>query len=547
MTLTEPQTWGALLKLAGKRESNEKRETPIYYDAFAMLISSVYGNTGYNINVTDMAYNMALNSFIRGGYEGENQRRKLMYFYMASNGFSRDEANDYINRCYNAISASNIEISRILRNLCTIYDYDVTRKYSIGDNEINETKTDYLNNIFNSAKLNYRLNQIHQIAKLTGKAMIRPRIRRKRLDFKILHSDTYLTTKDDYGTLTDVLIPFRTIIPGSEQSAQRFEHWNKNLLEILDEKGNPTQFIQQIGSYNTNSGKYIYKDIMFYKYEHGYNALPFIELNYDINDGDGSEANIDLWELCKRQLKWNMIDTMENENAVFSAFAMIYLTNFKTKEGGNVKLSPSKMFNFSVPEGEIEPDANMIEPTTHYDSFESWKRDLIKTDMKNMGLPTSLVTDNPGLAASGAALKQDRIELDEHRRIDVVLMKEYEQELIRQTLNIINKDIASPYKGKINYDLNNLNINIEYGKFNYYESNQEKVERLNYEKQKGVISPSKYYKEITGSNKEITDEDAIKIMKENIELFKQIGDTENENGRKETDNQSGDSGSAKPE
>lgn len=140
--------------------------------------------------------------------------------------------------------------------------------------------------------------------------------------------------------------------------------------------------------------------------------------------------------------------------------------------------------------------------------------------MKLLGLPTSLAENNPGLAASGEALKQDWRELYEARLIDMAELKQWDRDLIRLTATVLNTDIASEWRGKFKGE---YNISIDYGELQEFEAWADKSARLDKQKNDGTITVLSWYKAYTQDDSIATDEEAIQIIKDNLEMFNQLG------------------------
>jgi hypothetical protein len=147
----------------------------------------------------------------------------------------------------------------------------------------------------------------------------------------------------------------------------------------------------------------------------------------------------------------------------------------------------------------------------------------MKKVLKNLGLPTSLVEDNPGLAQSGVALQIDRMELNELRKEDIIKLRTIEDELIRKITKILNNDIASPYKGKFKGDY--------YTEIDYIEPSifLEPEKEFEYQKtifEYGITSPSQFLNRVLSNDTITSDEDAIKKIKENRIMLNELRETD---------------------
>ncbi len=511
---------------------NAYGKAPIYNDAFSSTVNSTWANlkvTALNDTIPDMCYNKLLSIFIRDGRDAVEGRQKALFSYLKASGFSCDKATDGINRHYASLPSDNLYIKRVMKNLCSNYINPPDREFLDikTKNPINNAKLiESLKTALDDARFDYLLNKIHQRGKYAGKCLAMPRIRRNKLSIQLLLPDAYNTVKDEYGEILEIYIPFYEVInkPGTDETetVQRFHYWNKEKYQVLDEYGDAVRFTMPISIFDTTLNDFtnkVYPEML--EFMHGYGTIPAVELNFDVNDGDGTEGNEDLYELMKAQLACNMLDYLAAENVIFSAISFWVFVNFNIGKE-NLPLSPGTALiqnNVVAQEGApMPPEADSISQTTYYDSIHDLKDKVMLQTMKNLGLPSSLLVENPGLA-SGEALKVDYRELELIRREDVTLLKPFEKELLDKLLIVANISDASPYKGQFN---TKIDYSIDYKELYSNEKTKEEVDLLEQKKGMGVISPLEYLRALKVDDNISTDEAAIEEINKNLEYFSQI-------------------------
>jgi hypothetical protein len=515
------------------------RKTPVYADAFSYDIRKNWQNLeimNLNNNVYDMSYNMSLAVFLRDGREAVEARQRLLFSFLKASGFAATKPTDGINRHYSSLPSDNSYIKRAVKNLCTNYmnppDREILNSSTlepIGDEFVN----DLINSLFSESSLDYALLKAHQKAKFTGEAAVHPRIRRGAVQLQILTPDQYQVVKDDYGEILEYYKPFHQVIPNpvnaTVQSALRFDYWDRDVYRLLDENGIPVPFLHEITHFDSETGTYSVKEqVELLELEHGYGRIPIEILSFDINDGDGTEGREDLYELLKAQLAANMLDYLARENVTYSAIALWVFINFGLGRE-NLPISPGTALisnNVQQDGSLMPPQTQTVSQETYYESIHSLKEKIMIQAMKNLGLPNSLVLDNPGLA-SGEAMKVDYRELENIRKEDTALLKPFEKRLLKLIIRIANTDPASPYMGLFS---GNYEFSIDYKELFNKETTKEEIEILNEKKRLGIISPLEYLRALKADDTISTDEQAIAEINRNLELFKQTGDNNDKAG-----------------
>ena len=471
-----------------------------YRNAFFPGMSQVWGNTIFKNEVEHLCFSNALASFLRNTMEGEMERRKLLYYYLSPN-FDTDSTDDILNEMAGVLPTDNLEVLRALRSICVIYNDQASREVKGKNNTL-------LLEILEKLSFDSIMQKIYRAAKLCGEVAVRPRFWNKEPQLYYLTPDKYRVKWDAYGQMTEFWAHFTK--EENLELRDYFHVWTKDAYKVKNTSQEDQEF------------EFNGKKLMVLKNPYG--RIPFEILTMGDRYTDNNENyGSNLWELCRAQLECNKLDLLSNENVIYNGFAVWLLlnTNLESNKENTVKFGPRKMISINglTDEDEI-PSIQAISPTPQYQELEALKSEKIKKVLKNHGLPNSWLTDNPGIPPSGAAMKADRIELEEIRREDINILKPFEKKLIALIAQVLNTDQASDYKGKFSEE---YEIQIDYAELSVVTEPKNELEYMNSLKSQGLITPLEYVKSLTGNENIKTDNDAITFINDNKELFAQTG------------------------
>lgn len=517
-----------------------KRTTTIYDSAFQAEYYAQYGGIKeIRDALDDLPYKRAISAFIqKGGKDAERDRRELLYQYLKSKGLRHDTEDSKINQQYNTLPNSNYETRRVIDNLCKVYTDEVTREYK----NVNKSVTKLINEITDEVSFNSKMQKIHEICKSNASCLVHPRVRNKKLDLQILRPEQYVTIKNDYGKLTDVYIHYTETIhdpSGYETKTEgRIKHWNDEYMTVYNTTGQIIPITRTIQVYNEQTESFQDVTLNEDRYEHGLGMIPFLEVSFTDNDGDGTEDGEDLYELILEQLFINMIDFLLTDNTIYTVMVWVAI-NLGLED--KAEFGPDRVIakdDVSAETGLAPPELFNVQANIEFEAFQDLKESRLKDIMKKLGLPTSIVTDNPGLASSGVAMKQDRIELEEIRQKDINKLRQFDKRIIKLLILFAHKDMSSKYKGEFSGIYDNttneieLDFSVDYADQGIHETPKEQIERLSFLAENGLISPTAYVKQLTGNSTLANDEQAIEYMINNKNYFKQIfnGDTNGQDG-----------------
>lgn len=497
--------------------------SPIYLKAFEEDINQIWNSLSeFQDTTTQMSYYRALSSFLRDGIDGDAQRRALMYYHLESLGFEVSASTATANRLFNSIPTGNLEFTRALNNIAQVYNNPPTRDFEIDNEDLKETLVQYLDD----SGYNTMLHNLHKTLKSCSKVAVRPLFKQGQLTYDILLPDEFQEIKDDSGRLLEIWIPFYegnyNAVDDSYTSELMFEVWTDETYRVTNNSGATQTSTIDVSVWN--GSEFVTEERTFEELDHGLGQVPYQVI--DIKDKD-------LFQAMRRQLDINFLDFCSNQDVVFSAFAQQYLVNFGKGASEKAVMSPGyKFFIDGITSEDVPPFAETVDTETFFEQFNEFKNQIIVDLYKALGLPGSIIDSNPGLAASGEALKADWREMLEKRQEDIVVLKIIDNSMVSLVAKIIDLDIGSPTPGIFNgnYD---VSMSINYQELQTFEDPNEKLERIESYRSKGLIDPLRYYFELTQDESVKTNEQAIEKINENLELFSQIttGNTENDGTR----------------
>jgi len=472
-----------------------------YENAFTVALNTIWGATEFKEEIKNLSYYRTLSCMLRDSEVGETARRDLLKAYMEPNFGT--ETNDTLNILYPILPSDNSYVKRAVKNLCQVYNEKPNREI-VGANE--ETLAD----IYNTIQFDYNLNKIHRILKLTNEIAITLRFINGIPKLHFITPDNYRLKLDDFGNPYEMWVPYTKII--NKQPKQFYKVWTFDKYKILDDK------LQQV--------KFNYNGKEFIEIPNPLGELPYSILSLDGDKDEQLEVyGGGLYELVKAQIQCNKLDFMVTENLDYNGFALWVMTNWDLKKS-NIKLKPGAILvaeGINQNDGIYPPSVETASPQSQYLDIEDLKSIKMKKVLKNLGLPTSLVEDNPGLAQSGVALQIDRMELNELRKEDIIKLRTIEDELIRKITKILNNDIASPYKGKFKGD---YYTEIDYIEPSIFLEPEKEFEHQRTLFEYGIISPSQFLNRVLSNDTITDDEEAIKKIKENRIMLNELRETD---------------------
>lgn len=470
-----------------------KDTTPIYVSAYGGEQYAVWGSIDeFNNQIDETCYYRALSSFIRNNSLGEDDRRKLLYSYMSCSGYAIDEADDPLNKMYPALSTNNMYLTRALNNLCVLYLDEPERIFE----EIQENKEIQIRDLLRNSKYNKFMLNLHRAFKLCGEVIARPLLIDNQLVHRFYTPDLYRYIYDELDRPLQLWIPFHQKIEGYKQPQVRFHVWDKDLYRRADARG---RFI-----------KFTYQNKEVFEYPHKYGRIPFVRLSVnELSDYIGGS----LWELAKAQLFCNKIDFSIDENVTYNGFSMFLFVNMDIRNN-RTKIGPGRALiqeKVMVGEGlEAAPYAETISPSPQYNEIDDLKQKYIRQTLKSLGLPTSVIDDQTQ-NISGAAIREDRRELENMRKEDIVEFNKFENEYINLMLQVMNTDLNAGFLP--------VKVNIDYQEQAVFTETKDEF-ALDYELYtKGLYKPMDFVKKWSGNDLITTDEEAIEFINMNKELI----------------------------
>lgn len=458
---------------------------PDHVRAFAPSFTAIWGTTKFANEVNNLAYFRAMTCFLGNEEEDIADRRKLVYSYL-QNDFASSEQADTINQLYNILPVEE-SVSRVLRNLCTLYNEAPNRKFD----------SDKVNEVYDKSGINSALLQAHRMAKFCNSCLVMPSVRDGKIEFDIYPPDLFRVETDpkDFKKITEIWVPISTMDAAGDVTYS-FKVWTNELYWNADIEGKTIEGTEEPNRYG---------------------RIPAVVLQF--NHSRTNFYGGGLWELVLATLDDNKLCFLVNNDVVYSSFSIWVATNFDAKT--DLRLAPNKLLRITgAKQGEGESVPAQIESIHGQGSFtqiEELRDSRQRRAMRKLGLPESLVSSNPGLAASGVSMQVDRLELQERRKEDITVMSKFERDFYPILAAVVNRDLGIGLP-------ENSNVGIDYVEQSEYIDPAVKSATIKEQFEAGIIGAKDYLSNFTKNEMVTTDEEAINYMVNNLTLYKRLKD-----------------------
>jgi len=484
--------------------------TEAFVRAFSDEFFGIWGSTPFGNNEDELrsfCYFAACTCWLDSAPDDISSRRELMYRYLESD-FSTANEDDTINELYQVLPVEE-SITRILRNLCNLYNKPARRKFGAKEKEFAA--------LYDECQIDAAMRTAHVTARLTNNALIMPQVRNYRLEIDVLPPDLYrvVTDERDFRQVKELWIPI------SRKRGTVFHVWSKETYRKVEADG---------------------KEISIEPNRYGRIPGVFLQFKRSMTDYYGG-AFIDL---VFAALDSNKLKFMADNNVVYNGFAVWLAVNFGRNNTG-LNLSPNRVIrvdDVTVGEGQnVEPDLRSISPSANYLEIEELRDVRYQRVLRNCGLPLSLYSPNPGVA-SGTALFLERMELMEIRSIDLEMLRSAERQLLELVTLVSNTDNAT--------NLPETTIGVDYNDFEIIMEPEKGFALKKEQFEAGLIEAKDYVLSQTSNDLIDTNEKAIEFIKENLALVKEIkaengNEQQNPNSPTGNTHDAGGSGNTTPE
>lgn len=462
--------------------------------------------------IKNMCYHRSLSLMLKDNETGETARRQMLYYYLSpywTQTYESGAVTSVLDEVFSALSSDNTYLTRALKNICTLYDNPPLR-------EIKGKNDEKIKEVLTESNFDDFLGKMYLILKFTNQVLYRPVFNlvngEKLLRHKLYTADRYRCIYDSYGNITEIWIPKVEIV--NDRITDVIYIWTAETIKKVDSNGKALLIDGQAIAPNP------------------YGKIPFLELKIDnIEDDKGEVVGGTYYELLKAQLDCNAIDIDINQSLIYDSFPIKTFINYGIKNTDEIVVSPGRVYvkDFNEQLGESAPFIAETGGADNYLSLFELKLNRIKQALKNMGLPSSVIEDNPGIPESGVAIKESQKETLQLRREDINSMKRVEKQVVKLIIELMNKDEASPLWNSLD-DFKNYEISINYQEievnkeFDVLKTEQDALLNL------GYISVLEHYQTLTGDN-EISDiKELIKLIEKNKKYLELLEGNKDDSG-----------------
>lgn len=456
-------------------------KNPDHVNAFSHGFTAIWGMTPFATEVNNLAYFRACTCFLGTTQDDLSYRRELMYAYL-KNTFATDKPDDTIRELYNVIPIEST-INRTLRVLCSLYSQAPNRKFEVENKQIEVA--------YNESNINTALRKAHKIARLCNTVLVMPVVRDFKIEFDVLPPDLFRVKTDpkDFKKIIELWIPICTIDKDG-QNVYSFKVWTEEFYSTYDSEGRET-------SQEPNKTK----------------TIPACLLQLDSSDTTDVYGGANI-ELLSAAIDSNKLKFLADSDVTYTAFSVWVATNFGKE---NIKIAPNRILKVdkvTTGEGlEVPPTLESIQGMSAFQQIDDFRLNRDKESMRNQGLPESMISANPGLAPSGAALKIDRMELMEIRAEDMDVFSRFENSLYTVMAKVVNYGLS--------YNLPEKNVvSVNYIEEQEYVDPKDALAEKQALLELGVIGLKDFLNYWQTNELITTDEQALAEMQKNLKLFK---------------------------
>lgn len=448
--------------------------------AFAAEFTAIWGGTQFQEEIDGLAYLRAMTCWLNSTYYDLESRREYMYRYLEGN-FSSKKTDDTINELYRLIPVEQ-GATRILRNLCILYNREPKRKIKTAAKEYEA--------LYTQAVVNSALRKAHELAKFTNNALIMPVVQNGKLEIDVFPADLYRvkSSEKNFRQIVELWIPITT------RGVTDFHVWSAEEYRRVD-----------------------YKGTIIKQEPNRYGRIPGVFLQFDRSTTDYYGSG--LFEIVFAILDSNKLKFLADNNVDYNGFSVWLAINFGAQ--ADLRLSPNRVLRAdNVTSGEampIEPDLRPVSPDEKYLGIEELRDVRYRRALRELGLPASLYDSNPGLVASGVAMLLERQELLEIRAKDIEVMRKCEQELCDCIRDVVNADLG--------LNLPATEVGVDYSEFEIVLEPAADFDLKTKKFEYGVMGARDYVTSISGNDLVTDDKSAIEFIKKNRELFKTLSES----------------------
>ena len=468
------------------------KRAEFYENAFVGDLTAVWGGSPFEGEIPQMAQCRAYACLLKRSNAYVKLDRKMMFHYMRGEyGYESD--NDILNLYYRQLPVGN-PFEVVLSQTYTLYRQPPSRVFGDKDSPLNKRAQE----LYQECGVNSILSRVIVKAGLSPAVAVRPVWRDGNPSFEAILPDLYRVRVNPDNPLEATEIAYQRIVDVDGERKTRIVHWTSDAI-YYREPGNWKRVHEQEAN--------------------PYGELPFAFMRLREGDDFYGEGDWDMVEAAMKSRKTEFAASLDISN---SFGVWLVLNTGKSKNADSVKIAPGYVIvtdGVGDPaEGQNpEPVVENVTSSGQYEQIDQTRRDRDAEFMRRKGLPTSIVSAEPGNVASGVSRYIERLGLIERREDLYEPLGEFEERLKRKIMIVAQVDsnglhrfsdaeIATP----VNVDYADESLVMESDKEFTYDKDRLKD---------GVLSLSEFVRKWGNVDKGISDADAAKFIQENKKLY----------------------------
>lgn len=460
-----------------------------YYLAFESEYRSIWQGIPEVAKSTEeiywLCYYRMLMCFLKSDPDSILDRRKLLFYRMASGGFKTTKETDTLVRMRGVLPTKSA-VKRTIKQLCTAYDSEPGRRFYEDD-----TRNDLLATLYAEMHVSSQFPRIYACARLTGLVLARPLFINGawRVDYLTLDQFRVTTDPDDWTRLASVTYP-----RAGKDGGVEYVRWTESTVDVYDAKGD------RVVNPQNEDGK------------NPYGVIPFAVCR--LSDEQTFDTS-GMFELVESQLGVNAMKFLADLSATFVGAPVWFVKNLKQS---GLAFSPDMAISVDgvkTGEGmEDAPEVDVIAPPDSYTPLSDYSHELERAMQHAEGIPVTSTATEAGTPPSGEARRIERMEITELRISDQKSLMVFERDFAELTCIVAQVDA-----GMSKLEPSALQVSVSFAEEGVVMAAQDEYAFDKAKMDDLTMDPREYLRKWAGMESDATDEEMIKAVEGRREFF----------------------------
>ncbi len=458
-----------------------------WYESVGVELAVTWGTVArFQWELRNLRYVRAITCWMEGTQDDLRDRRRAV-LGIARGIISQNDSRELeLDNLWPLIPVETVS-PRLANLICVAYKEPPERTYSKTDEEINAGFDDF----YDTLNINEVLDQAYRAALFTNCVLILWSEEENKFlvltpeYFRIADNGIWIARRTGYTQAETALYWKKDAVPEGEIV---FDVWTDTTHEVRNHSG------ALMASQCEENPWGMFPGVLL-------KLTPSNDL-YGAGIAEAAEINA-----CS-----NLLDLFALRIALYQGFSVAVGTNIKNDSGGsgaknNIRIAPGKLLNLQDPDGTAHPDFKFVTPNGKFLEIQEFKQKKIAAFCRSTGLPNFIVDEAAGTPPSGIALSIMERPLNNLRRDHLPALRRTEKTLLKFIQKLARKKdrpalIADTFE-------------INYAKQQEFVNPSESFAFDLTLSENGLMNPSTLVQKYMGTQRGMTDEKALEILKQN--------------------------------